>query len=362
MPPSDAGQGTFVPAEPRDMSESQVTEAIEGLLDDRPPRKPPTRHQPRASDVPAEPEQPGSDDPLPGPEDPAPSDEGDDEDDYTPDPDNAADQGDDVSDHQSVEPPSSWSNTEKEVFRTLPPEAQAVIARRESEQNKAFTQKTQEIAEHRKALESTFAEIQNERQSYARNLEQLLFVAAPEAQKFAQIDWQKLASEQPADYVRLTAEREALRGRIGGIQQELQRVSAQAQQEQAQQFASLRQVEAQRLVEALPDFGDPQKGPQKVSEMRSFLQKRGFSAEEIGQVVDHRVLLVVDEAMRAERRATVRAQAETKRNGAAPTVQSPGSGRQRPDSQAAQRRGQKMAALQKSGNEKDAISYLLEIL
>jgi hypothetical protein len=96
--------------------------------------------------------------------------------------------------------------------------------------------------------------------------------------------------------------------------------------------------------------------------MRGFLQKRGFSAEEIGQVVDHRVLLVVDEAMRAERARTVRAQAETKLNGAAPTVQSPGSGRQRPDSQAAQRRGQKMAALQKSGNEKDAISYLLEIL
>ena len=43
---------------------------------------------------------------------------------------------------------------DREVFRTLPPEAQAIIARRESEQNAAFTQKTNEIAEHRKALES----------------------------------------------------------------------------------------------------------------------------------------------------------------------------------------------------------------
>lgn len=363
---SDTGQPgggeQFVPAPGREMSEADVMAGIEGLLDDRPAKRPPPpqRNQPqRASDVPAETEEPGPD-PRPGPEDPAPSEEEDD--DYTPDPDNAADQGDDVADHQSVEPPSSWNNADKEVFRALPPEAQAVIARRESEQNKAFTQKTQEIAEHRKALESTFQEIQSERNAYARNLQQLLFVAAPEAQKFAEIDWQRLASEQPADYVRLTAERDALRGRIGGIQGELQRVAQQAQQAQAQQFAQVRQAEQQRLIEALPDFGDPQKAPQKVAEMRAWLNAKGFSDQEIGQVVDHRVLLVVDEAMRADRTREVRRQAETKRNGAAPQVQPPGAPRQRGDTQAAQRRGQKMAALRKSGSERDAISYLLEVL
>ena len=263
----------------------------------------------------------GQDDPLPGPDDPAPSEEEEEDDDYTPEP-NEAPEGEDLG-PQSVEPPNSWNNADKEVFRALPPEAQAVIARRESEQNKAFTQKTQEIADHRKALESTFLEIQSERQNYARNLEQLLFVAAPEAQKFAQIDWQRLAQEQPADYVRLTAERDALRGRIGGIQQELQRVAAYTQQEQAQQFAVLRHAEQQRLMEAIPAFADPQKGPQKVQEMRQFLAKQGFSPEEIGQVVDHRVLVVVDQAMTAARQRDVRAQAETKRTTQAPKVQPP---------------------------------------
>jgi hypothetical protein len=248
------------------------------------------------------------------------------------------------------------------VFRTLPPEAQAVIARRESEQNKAFTQKTQEIAEHRKALESTFQEIQTERDAYARNLQQLLFVAAPEAEKFSQIDWTRLAQEQPAEYVRLSAERDALRGRIGGIQGELQRVAAQAQQAQAQQFAQIKQVEQQRLIEAIPDFGDQEKGPRKAAEMRAWLNKKGFSDQEIGQVVDHRVLLVVNEAMQADRVRQARQQAETKRNGAAPQVQPPGSPRQRGDTSAAQRRGQKMAQLKRSGSEKDAISYLLEVL
>jgi hypothetical protein len=356
---SDAGQQ--VPGEsahaPAEWSEAQVMEGIEGLLDDRPKRQQQRQPQ-RASDVPAEAEQEGQD-PLPGPEDPATSDE---EEAYEPDTE-PVQEGEDGEGHQSVAPPESWLRADdKAVFAQLPPEAQAVIVRRESEQNKAFTAKTQEIAEHRKALESTFQEIHAEREAYARNLQQLLFVAAPEAQRFANIDWQQLAQEQPAEYVRMTAERDAMRGRIGGIQQELQRVAAHAEQAQAQQFAQLRQAEQQRLIEALPDFGDQEKAPKKVAEMRSWLTKRGFSDQEIGQVVDHRVLLVVDKAMQADRVQEARRQAEAKRNTSAPQVQPPGSPRQRGDTQAAQRRGQKMASLKRSGSEKDAIAYLLEVL
>jgi hypothetical protein len=342
-----------------DLTEAQVIQGIEGLLD--PPKRPPRAPRSAVSDVPAETEEPGPD-LRPGPEDPAPSEEeGDDDQDYEPDTD-AALEGDDGEDPQSLEPPNGWNTKEKGLFRELPPEVQAVILRRESDQDKAFTQKTQEIAEHRKALESTFSEIQNEREAYARNLQQLLFVAAPEAEKFANVDWQRLAQEAPADYVRATAERDALRGRIGGIQQELQRVAAQAQQAQAQQFATIRQAEQQRLVEALPDFGDREKAPQKIAEMRSWLNRKGFSDQEIGQVVDHRVLLVVNEAMQADRARNARRQAETKRNGAAPQVQPPGSPRQRGDTRAGQRRQEKMTALKKSGSERDAISYLMEIL
>jgi hypothetical protein len=358
---SDAGQP--VPGEsahaPPEWSEAQVMEGIEGLLDDRPKRPQQPRQPQRASDVPAEAEQEGQD-PLPGPEDPAPSE---DEEDNTYEPDTEpVQEGEDGADHQSVAPPNSWSKEDKAVFAQLPPEAQAVIVKRESEQNRAFTQKTQEIAEHRKALESTFQEIHAEREAYARNLQQLLFVAAPEAQRFANIDWQQLAQEQPAEYVRMTAERDAMRGRIGGIQQELQRVAAHAEQAQAQQFMQLRQAEQQRLIEALPDFGDQEKAPKKVAEMRSWLNQRGFSDQEIGQVVDHRVLLVVDKAMQADRVTEARRQAEAKRNTSAPQVQPPGSPRQRGDTQAAQRRGQKMASLKRSGSEKDAIAYLLEVL
>ena len=358
-PGQAGGEGGAAP--PTELSESQVMAGIEGLLgaddgDERPRRQRERSSQTQPAQTP--PQEAAEDtgqDPAAGPDDPA---TGDDEEEPP-----ASEDGDDAEpSDQHVAPPDSWNAADKEVFQQLPPEAQAVIARRESERDKLLIRKSTEIDEHRRAIEATVNEIQTERQSYAQNLQQLLYVAAPEAQKFASIDWQRLATENPADYVRLSAERDAMRGRIGAIQGELQRVAQQAEQGQAQQLAVLRQVEYQKLVEALPDFGDPEKGPKLKSDMQQWLRAQGFSDAEIGQVVDSRVLVVAEKAMRADRAATVRRQAETKRTTAAATVQPPGAGRQRSDTQAAQRRNQKMAQLRKSGSEKDAISYLLDVL
>jgi len=203
--------------------------------------------------------------------------------------------------------------------------------------------------------------VQQERQTYAQNLQQLLLVAMPEAQQYANVDWQRLAQESPADYVRLTAERDALRGRIGSIQGEIARVTEQAQQDYAHQFASLRANEAQRLAEKMPEFADREKGAKFAGEMREWLTAQGFSAQEIGQVIDHRVILVAAKAMRADRAAAARRTAETRRTETAPTVQRPGTTQGR-ESNASRRRNQMMERLRQSGSEKDALAYLSEIL
>src|SRR5580765_2151295 len=318
VPVPTSGGGTSAPApEVRPMSEAEAVSGIEALLDaeERPQRRP--RPQPAA-----QPEEPGPETAIPEsegqdlPEDAEPEEViGEEE--------AASDEPDEESDHQ-IEPPKSWSNEDKAVFQQLPPEAQAVITRRESERDRAFQAKTQEIAQHRHALEATFGEIQQERSSYATNLEQLLAVAMPEAQQFANVDWQRLAQESPADYVRLTAERDALRGRIGAIQGELQRVQAVAQQDYARNFAHLRATEAQRLAEKLPEFADRERAPKLISEIREWLQGEGFTAQEIGQVIDHRVINVAVKAMRADRALRARRSAETRRADPAPSVQRPG--------------------------------------
>ena len=350
--PQGAPNGAAMPASgaPAELSEQEFM----GLLDQQPER--PKRQQPAAREPDPEPQVHGEapDDAGPPKTDPA-SEEADQLD---PDP------GEEPAetDHQ-IDPPSSWTSDERALWQQLSPEVQQVIARRDSDQHKAFTQKTQEIAEHRKALESTFSEIQSERQSYAENLQKLLFVASPEAQHFAQIDWQQLATTDPASYVQLTAQRDALRGRLGAIQQELGRVQQAHQQDQAQQFAILRQAESQKLVELVPEFGDAEKGKALVGDLRKWLSAEGFTDHEIGQVIDARVINVAVKAMRADRTLEARKAAEAKRTApAASAVLPPGAPRQRSDSAASQRRQQKLGQLQKSGTEKDAIAYLEELL
>ena len=362
------------PASLPEMSERDILAGIEGLLEaeDKPAKRRPAvvrqaeETETRQGDLPIESPQSGD----AGPEEATGESESEEE---QSEPDDDGEEPD-QSDH-SIDPPKSWSRQERAIFEQLPPEAQAVIARRESDQNKVFTQKTQEIAEHRRAVEAASAAIQSERQQYAQerqnyeqNLQQLLMVAMPEAEQFARIDWQKLASDSPADYVRLTAQRDALRGRVGAIQGELARVEQQRQheyaqqaQEYAQQFANLKAGEAKRLAEKLPDFGDPEKGRKFVGELRSWLGEQGFSPEEIGQVIDHRVILVAAKAMRADRAAVARRSAETKRNDTAPTVQRPGSTQGR-ETNVGRRRQERFEQLRQSGSQRDALSYLMEIL
>jgi len=352
---AQAGVGADT-AMPAGNSEAEIVSRIEGLLDDTPP--PRQRRQPAPAPEPTEiPTESGADE---APDDAGPDDSpttGDDDDREEAEP-----EGGEESTAPAIEPPTSWSAQDKALFSQLPPEAQQVIARRESERDRVVQQRTQEIAEQRKAFEQHWGAIQSERQQYETNLQQLLRVALPEAERFANVDWQRLATEDPSGYVRLTAERDALRGRVGAIQAELQQVQSAQQQEAARHYATVRAEQHQKLVELLPDFGDPEKGPKLASEMRGWLQSQGFTPEEIGQVIDHRVLRVVERAMRADRAAAARESAEAKRSAAAPTVQQPGAARPRSDLTAAQRHQRNVERYQRTGKEADAIRMLMDRL
>jgi hypothetical protein len=332
-------------------SDADIAKSIEGLLDAEAPRR--RRAQPAEAaqaDTPSDAEE-ASD---PGP-DPLPTEEED------PSP-GEADEGIDPDEPEeepapAIDPPASWKAEDRALWAKVPPDVQAIIARRDREANDIVLVRTTEMAEERRAsAEARLAE----RGEYKQNLEKLLFVASPEAQKFAQIDWQRLAAENPADYVRLTAERDALRGRIGAIQGEIQRIDYQSNAEREQQFGQFREQQAQLLAQKLPVYGDAERGPKFVRELTDYLQTQGFTPQELAAVVDHRAILLAEKAMRADRAAAARNGANAQK-APPPRVQPPGT-KARSDTSASQRRNNKLAALERSGSEKDAVAYLLEIL
>jgi hypothetical protein len=142
-----------------------------------------------------------------------------------------------------------------------------------------------------------------------------------------------MASENPAEYVRLSAERDAMQQRFTLVQGEVQRIQQEYQQQAAQQREEAKRVGYERLVEAMPEFRDPAQARQLGSELGQFLRTCGFSDQEITDCTDDRAIRLAMRAMRAEKSEAAVASANTKRTPPpAPQVQRPGSSQNGADS------------------------------
>jgi hypothetical protein len=157
-----------------------------------------------------------------------------------------------------------------------------------------YTRKTQQIAEVRKQAEGELQAVRAEREQYA----QLLSALESQVQQAAQpnIDWDRLYSEDPIEWVR---QREVMRDnqdRAAAIQSEKQRLNQLSQQEQAQFMQQKLQHEQDALLAAIPDWKDAKKAQAEKALLVEFGQKIGFSQDELKNVVDHRAVLMLRKA------------------------------------------------------------------
>ena len=57
-------------------------------------------------------------------------------------------------------------------------------------------------------------------------------------------------------------------------------------------------VEKGKLVEAIPEWGDPDKQKDLAANLQSYAKEQGFTAEELNSLVDHRSVLVLLKAQK----------------------------------------------------------------
>jgi len=157
-----------------------------------------------------------------------------------------------------------------------------------------YTRKTQQIAEVRKQTEGELQAVRAERGQYA----QLLSALEAQVQQAAQpnIDWDRLYTEDPLEWVR---QREVMRDnqdRSAAIQSEQQRLNQLSQQEQAQFMQQKLQHEQEALLAAIPDWKDAKKAQAEKALLVEFGQKIGFTSDELKNVVDHRAVLMLRKA------------------------------------------------------------------
>ena len=160
-----------------------------------------------------------------------------------------------------------------------------------------YTKKSQHLAEQRKAVEEhayAIQEAQNLRDEYHARLGQVQEVLQNNAEEYVDLD--VLKENDPIAYAVAVAERTENSKKLQAVQQEQVRLSEESKAYHSQQQAQFVQAQAKLLSEKMKDFSNPKKAEQLKGEIRNFGKSVGFSDQELGQVLDHRHVMVLHKA------------------------------------------------------------------
>jgi len=190
--------------------------------------------------------------------------------------------------------------------------------------------KFEEAAAIRKDAETKLA-ILPERE---KQLGQVLEYYIQQSQQFMQTqqpNWAKLLEEDPTEYLKqrhVWEQKQTELSQARGIQQELQRRDAEARQASMTQFAAEQKA---LLIQALPEWSDPQKAAQGARELDQYLADQGVPPEMRAQIDTAKVVLIARKAMLYDRalakQAAARKAGLLKNQQQARQVERPGAGR-----------------------------------
>jgi len=161
----------------------------------------------------------------------------------------------------------------------------------------AIEKRLQDATLQRKAAESERQKVQQELQEGRdrlvqafRSFDHLMFqprVPKPDPQ---------LQQSNPQQYLLQMEQYRQDQDQLGSRRQQVQRALEQYEGQKAQELQELRQKNAQKLVEVMPQLADPVKGQEVRNLILEGAQAYGFSPEEVGMAVDYRLFQMAADA------------------------------------------------------------------
>ena len=222
-----------------------------------------------------------------------------------------------------------------------------------------YTQKTQSLAEQRKALEAERQAVEQAkalRDQYAERLQAIQQVLAEQSKGE---NLEALKESDPIGYAVRVAELQQRREQLAAVQAEQQRIAYQQQSEHQQRLASIVAEEQQKLAQAIPEFADPQKGETVRGEIRAYAKQLGFTDQELAQVYDSRAVLTLWKAAQYDKLLSQKPGVQ-KKVAEAPKVLKPGTSRPVNTEEMAIRDQRKV--LKKTGKARDAAAIFERFL
>jgi len=224
------------------------------------------------------------------------------------------------------------------------------------QRQQAFTKRSQEAAEMRKAAEKEAAEAKQARDYYAQQLDVL-------AQQIQQTipqepDWVSLAKEVTAEeYNAIRAEYDNRQANLAKVEQERQALSQQQTVEQQKMLEEHLRAQRSDMLNRIPKWKDDDVRNKERLEVVEYARNIGFSEQEVAQATDARAVELLYKAMQWDNLQRKKPTAK-KRARQAPKMAK--AGQPRTKKQAASRsRQQSMTRLNKERSVDAAVSYLM---
>jgi len=222
-----------------------------------------------------------------------------------------------------------------------------------------YTQKTQSLAEQRKALEAERQAVEQAkmlRDQYAERLQAIQQVLADQSKGE---NLEALKESDPIGYAVKVAELQQRREQLAAVQAEQQRIAFQQQSEHQQRLLQLVAEEQQKLAQAIPEFADPQKSETVRGEIRNYAKQLGFTDQELAQVYDSRAVMTLWKAAQYDKLVSQKPGVQ-KRVQEAPKVLKPGTSR--PVNVEEQSIRDQRKVLKKTGKARDAAAIFERFL
>ena len=228
-----------------------------------------------------------------------------------------------------------------------------------------YTKKTQELSSDRRGMEelqqkynSEMTQIQAERQQYTEYLNQIVENSMGGLDKYANLDWDRLKESDPIEYVTKREEYREAQEKIQAMRNEQANAQHRQAEESKQLHSNMVMEEHQKLVSAIPEWGEPEKQKELATDVRKYALSQGFSEEELSSLVDHRSVLVLMKAAKFD--AMDNADIKSKKLKNKPKVIRSGNGKTKGENSKSKRTA-KMKRLRSSGHVDDAASILEDL-
>lgn len=222
-----------------------------------------------------------------------------------------------------------------------------------------YTRKSQVLSEQRQKADAELAATQQERQRYLSQLEQFNTQADSKIDELAKTDWTRLKEEDPTEYMLKRDQYRELQDNKRMVEDEQKNLQLKSQQEHEAKWQEELVRQQEIMVQRLPEWVDPDKGPKLKQNIKSFAVKKGFSEQEVNSLIDARSVDVLHKAMLYENLLATKISG--KKSKVVPKVQRPGSPASKEEISSDKLKA-KRARLRKSGHINDASSLIESLM